>query len=162
MHPSPSLSDTSRWLPTEQAQPGALGGSAVGACARVLSPWEGWVPPGPCRGLFLPETLPSSRDVFISLVGSNRLSIEINRENIFQTLKHARPLISVLKINPGGRPAKSVNCRFRGVHEELRGSLTPTPNLHQPQAVSAGVLRWPGLVGAWGAAGSVAAWPHRC
>lgn len=139
-----------------QSRPGQGGrGSGVVARARVLSSWEGWVPPKP-----LPEALPSPRDVFISLVGSNRLSIEINRENIFQTLKHALPLISALKINPGGQPAKNVNCRFRRVREELRGSLTPTQTSTSPRQrrvqlgdADAGVLRWPGHVGAWGAAG---------
>lgn len=37
--------------------------------------------------------LPTSCYVFISRIGSDRLPVEINRENISKTLKHARPLI---------------------------------------------------------------------
>ena len=43
--------------------------------------------PGLTLGLFLPNTLPNSCCVFISLTGSNWLPIEINRENISKTLK---------------------------------------------------------------------------
>lgn len=115
-----------------------------------------------------PGALPTSCYVFISLVGSNRLLIEINSENIFQTLKHAPPLIYVLKINPGGQPVKSVNCGFR--HKSVKNMRRAPPGCGRPLSVSRRVcLRLgavdsgPGVsVGDAGAAGSTTAWPTAC
>ena len=69
--------------------------------------------PGPTLRLFLPTTLPNSCYVFISLIGTNRLLIEINRENITKTLKQALPFIYALKSNLEGQPVRTVNCSFR-------------------------------------------------
>lgn len=69
--------------------------------------------PGLTLGLFLPNTLPNSCCVFIGLIGSNRLLIKINRENISKTLKQALPFIYALKSNLEGQPVRRVNCSFR-------------------------------------------------
>lgn len=82
--------------------------------------------PGLTLGLLLPNTLPNSGCVFSSLIGSNRLPIEINRENISKTLKQALPFIYSLKSNLEGQPVRRVNCSFRQKSIwSCRGSLTP-------------------------------------
>lgn len=127
-------------------------------------PRQAWSLPGPTPGLFLPETLPNSCYVFISLVGGNQLPIKINRENISQTLKHALPLIYVLKINLGGQPVKSVNCCFG--HKSMK-SLQRAPRSRRPAwRDGRNVCLQPGsrgrrALGSAGAAGSLTAWPRR-
>lgn len=120
--------------------------------------------PGPTLRLFLPKTLPNSCYVFISLIGSNRLPIEINRENISKTLKQALPFIYALKSNLEGQPLRRVNCSFRQKSIwSLWGPLIPAgqplrarghvcPQLGTVDLVAVAWLR--GLQAVW------IAWPH--
>ena len=97
-------------------------------------------------GFFLPKTLPNSRYIFISLIGSNRLLIEINRENISKTLKQALPLTYVLKINLVEQPEKRVNCSFR---QKSMRSLQRATHPRCPASESTGnVCAWLGTVDA--------------
>lgn len=100
------------------------GGVGMAALACTGSQSQGRLVPARPHLAPSPRALPTPCYVFISLVGSNRLLIKINSKNIFQTLKHVPPLIYVLKINPGGQPAKSVNCSFR--HKSVKSVRVPS------------------------------------
>lgn len=127
-----SLSYTSRWFLTKHDQRG-WGGGGGRRKHWFLTPRKAWSRQAPPWGFFSPS-LCLTHAVFISLIGSNRLSIEINRENIFQTLKHTLPLIYVLKINLGGQPAKNVNCSFR--HKSMKSLRRVTASEVQRKCLS--------------------------
>lgn len=120
--------------------------------------------PGLTLGLLLPNTLPKSYCVFSSLIGSNRLPIEINRENISKTLKQALPFIYALKSNLEGQPVRRVNCSFR---QKSIWSLQGVTHTRRPASESHRACQFPAWRCGFGGHGLAVglqavwiAWPH--